>query len=263
MKELLERGIRLDADGPIARLFLARPERGNAFDLAMADAFAEAAARIAKAASDGRTRVVLLAAVGRAFSVGGDLAAFAGSDAPADLVGRVAGGIHSALAQLAAIPVPVVCSVAGTAAGGGLGIALSGDIVLASAGTRFVAAYTSGGLSPDCGTSWQLARAGRAVALDLLLTNRPLGAEEAQRLGLVSRVVEAENLAAETEQVLQTLATGSRSALVATKELVRDLAPDLTGQLAREADGIVRAVAGPDGREGISAFVAKRTPVFE
>ncbi|MER8073003.1 enoyl-CoA hydratase-related protein [Streptomyces sp. NPDC094034] len=254
-------GIHYSCDGRVARIVLARPEAANAFDIAMAEAFATAASAAGQAVKNG-ARVVVLTAEGRIFSVGGDLSTFAGADNPVEPVRRVAGGIHAALAALAEVPVPVVGAVGGTAAGGGVGIALAPDIVLASESAKFVAAYTAAGLTPDCGTSWQLARAGSAVSMDLLLTNRPLGAAEAQRLGLVSRVVPAEALEKETEELVGQLSAGSRSAAVATKVLLRAPRRDFAAHLEAEADGITRAVAGPDGREGIRAFLEKRTPLF-
>ncbi|GAA4558602.1 hypothetical protein GCM10023175_65050 [Pseudonocardia xishanensis] len=141
-------------------------------------------------------------------------------------------------------------------------MALSGDIVLASDKAKFVAAYTAAGLTPDCGASWLLGRVGTAVALDLLLTNRPLPAVEAQRLGPVSRVVAADDLVAETEKVHALLATGSRSAYAATKALVHKSRADLGAQLAAEAAAVSASVASADGREGIDAFLDKRRPVF-
>jgi 2-(1,2-epoxy-1,2-dihydrophenyl)acetyl-CoA isomerase len=254
-------GIRYACDGRVARIVLARPAAANAFDPAMAEAFAVAARAAAQAVEEG-AHVVTLTAEGRVFSVGGDLSVFAAAEDPAEPARRVAGGIHAALEVLTSVPVPVVGAVGGTAAGGGVGIALAPDIVLVSEPAKFVAAYTAAGLTPDCGTSWQLARAGAAVAMDLLLTNRPLGAAEAQQRGLVSRVVPADVLEAETEALVDQLAAGSRTAAVATKALVRSPGPDFAAHLKAEAAGIVRAVGGADGREGIRAFVEKRRPSF-
>jgi len=264
LNEWLFDRIRYQRLGPVARVTLANPAAGNALDLPMAQAFEAAARKVDDGARAGDVRVAILAAEGRMFSVGGDLRGFADAADPAALMAQVAGAVHAGLILLAATPVPVITLVAGTAAGGGMGIALAGDIVLAAAHAKFVTAYTAAGLSPDCGTSWQLAsRAGTAVALDLALTNRPLTAAEALQHGLVSRVLPGDALTDEGDLLAGALAAGSPAALAATKTLVRDATTTaLAQQLDAEARSISYLVASPDGHEGIHAFLEKRKPKF-
>ncbi|WP_060892825.1 enoyl-CoA hydratase/isomerase family protein, partial [Streptomyces europaeiscabiei] len=164
------------------------PRRGNALDLATAEALRDTTAQVA--ADPGGA--VLLRATGGTFCVGGDLRAFAGlGDGTSAYVHAVATAAHAAIRALHALPVPVVTAVRGAAAGGGVGLALVGDIALAARSARFRLAYTDVGLTPDCGASWFLPRlVGPRQAADLILTNRVLTGDDAERWGLVSRTVE-------------------------------------------------------------------------
>ncbi|MFG3055469.1 enoyl-CoA hydratase/isomerase family protein [Kitasatospora sp. NPDC048239] len=265
-EELLHHRVRWVRDGAIARIELASPDTRNALDGNMALGLREATARLLAGAADGTLRATLLTAQGPVFSVGGDLRWFADTPDPSGRIGETAAILHEALNTLAHIPLPVVSAVHGTVAGGGIGIALSADIVLVGSAARLRVAYTAAGLSPDCGVSWFLARRiGLARALDLALTNRIVTADELHRWGLVSRVVAQEALAREAEEVVRLLAKGSAPAIAATKRVLRAASEPPSGlktQLEAEAISIAELLGGPDGREGLSAFLSKRTPVF-
>lgn len=264
MTNLLHDRVKWDHDGAIARVTLARPEAGNALDLAMSRGLHEAATRIERGAADGSVRVALIAAEGSTFCVGGDLREFATASDRGAQIAQVAGILHETILLLGRAPVPIVTVVHATVAGGGIGLALSGDVVLIARQAKLRVAYTAAGLSPDCGSSWVLpGRIGLARALDLALTNRVLSGEEAAQWGLASRALDAEELAGEAEQIAAALATGSRSALAATKELMRAAhAESLDRQLDAEALTISRLLDRGDGGEGIDAFLEKRRPVF-
>ncbi|MEU4418913.1 enoyl-CoA hydratase/isomerase family protein, partial [Nocardia salmonicida] len=138
----------------VARIELAHTQAHNSLDDQMAQALRAAASRAADDVRSGAARVVVVSALGRTFSVGGDLAGFAAAADRGAQVGATAADLHAALATLQALEVPVVSVVNGTAAGGGLGFALAGDIVLAAAEAKLVMAYTTSGLTPDCGVTW-------------------------------------------------------------------------------------------------------------
>lgn len=264
MDELLHDRVRYGVEGGAARIALARPEAGNGLDLAMSHGVRDAARRAAQAAADGGVRAVVLSAEGPVFCVGGDLREIDSVPDRGPHLARIADGLHEAIRLLAAAPVPVVSVVGGTAAGGGLGLALSGDVVLAATTATLTMAYTAAGLSPDCGTSWYLARRlGSARALDLALTNRRVSGAEAADWGLVSRAVERDVLEAETEALVQAFVSGPRDSLARTKRIVRaaELA-ELDAHLDAEAESIAALVGAPDGVEGVTAFLAKRRPVF-
>jgi 2-(1,2-epoxy-1,2-dihydrophenyl)acetyl-CoA isomerase len=157
-----------------------------------------------------------------------------------------------------------VAAVHGSAAGGGVGLALAADLVLVGASARFVLAFTAIGLSPDSTSTWSLPRlVGLRRALDLALTNTPLSAEDAVRHGLASRVVPDDALADEARSLARSLADGPTGALGATKRLLRDaLQHDLEAQAALEAASLATAAGTPDAHEGIAAFLEKRSPTF-
>ena len=163
--------LRAEVVDGVGHLTLARPERGNAIDLTMAR---ELAAVTAAWSVDPTVRCVLLRGDGATFCVGGDLRSFAAEpDLPAHLL-EVTDPFHAAVSRLARMPAPVVAAVQGSAAGGGLSLALAADVVLAAETSRFVVAYTAIGLTPDGSGSWMLPRlVGLRRALDLTLTNRP------------------------------------------------------------------------------------------
>lgn len=261
MDELLHDRVRLQTDGWIAQITLARPDAGNGFDLAMAHGIRDAAKAVA--GSD-ELRSVVLAAEGKVFSVGGDLAHFASVENRGQRMREVAGALHEALQLLTSAPVTVVTALHGVAAGGGIGLALAGDVVIAGPRAKFRLAYTAGGLSPDCGTTWMLPRRiGHARAIDLALTNRIVSAEEAERWGLVSRLSESDDVLGEARALAAELAAGPRDALGVTKQLLwKALERTFDDQLDVEAETIARLVETTDGREGIDAFLAKRTPTF-
>ncbi|MFE5793953.1 enoyl-CoA hydratase/isomerase family protein [Streptomyces sp. NPDC056503] len=265
-EELLYGRVRWVHDGAVARVELASPDTRNALDGDMTLGLREASARLAEGVDDGTLDVAVLTAQGPVFSVGGDLRWFAEAPDPSARIAETATLLHETLRTLAELPIPVVSVVHGTVAGGGIGIALGADIVLAGTAAELRVAYTAAGLSPGCGVSWLLARRiGQARAVDLAMTNRMVTAEELRQWGLVSRVVAQETLADEAEEVVQALASGSAPALAATKRLLREAgeAPTtFSAHLDAEAASIADLLGGPDGREGLSAFLGKRAPVF-
>lgn len=258
---LLQDRVALELDELTAVLTLARPERGNALDLAAARALREAA-ECCRARAD--LRVVHLRAQGSAFCVGGDLTEFSGAADLAGHVHEVASTVHEAMGLLRDLPAILLTEVQGVAAGGGVGLALLGDVVLAGLDARFRSRYTAAGLSPDAGLSALLASVvGPARALDFVLTNRELSAAEAERWGLVSRVLDGDELEDSARRLVDDLAASSPASLWATRELVRS-APGRSWveQLEQEAASIARLAASPHGREGVAAFLGKRVPDF-
>ncbi|MGW3961060.1 enoyl-CoA hydratase/isomerase family protein [Amycolatopsis sp. NPDC005003] len=223
--------------------------RGNPIDLATAEGLLDAARRC------DRAQAVLLTAAGPAFCVGGDLREFAAAGDLRAHLGRVTGALHEALRTFAALDVPVVAAVRGAVAGAGLGLLGVADLVVAAEDATFTAAYTAIGYTPDAGVSWTLPRlVGPRLALDLLLTNRRLTAAEALAAGLVTSVAaDPEQAAAAQAQRLAGAPFG------VTKRLVRTGAAESFGRhLDAEALAIGEAAVSPAGRDGVSAFLARR-----
>ncbi len=248
-------------DGGIARLRLACEEQGNRLDLEVARALRAGAERIR---DDPQVRVVILSAAGPAFSYGGDLRYMCASNDPGAAVREMAVELHAAVAALSAATAPVIAAVQGVAAGGGLSLACGADLVVAAASARFVLGYSAIGLSPDLGATWLLPRlVGLRRAQELTLLNRSVDAAEAESIGLVTRVVADQELDAAVDELSRQLASGSPAAHAAIKQLLRDSAnATLDEQLAREARTVARLAGGPDGREGLAAFIDKRPAQF-
>lgn len=249
------------ADG-IARLTLNRPEQGNAIDMALAE---ELLAAVEAASADPSVRCVVLTGAGRMFCVGGDVGAFAAAgDEAGPFLRALANKVHEVVLALAAMAKPLVVLVNGPAAGAGLSLAAAGDIVLASDAAHFTAAYTAIGLTPDGGMSWLLPRLiGMRAAQEMILTNRRLSAEEAVTLGLVTRMVAADALEAEGAAAAARLVSAPTHALGAVRWLLMEgQTHSLAVHLDLESQTIASAAAGPEGKEGVSAFLARRKPDF-
>jgi 2-(1,2-epoxy-1,2-dihydrophenyl)acetyl-CoA isomerase len=242
----------------VVELRLDDPGRGNALDLPTAEALRDATAEVA--ADPGGA--VLLRAAGATFCVGGDLRAFAGrGEETGAYVHAVATAAHAAVRALYELPVPVVTAVRGAAAGGGIGLALVGDIVLAARSARFRLAYTAMGLTPDCGATWLLPRlVGPRLATDLVLTNRVLTGEDAERFGLVTRAVGDDEVDEAAYRTAVELAGGAGEALRAAKRLLRDqgAGEGLGRHLDEEARLIAGLAASGEAQARMTAFLTAR-----
>lgn len=248
--------------GAVARLVLNRPDAGNAIDLPLARALLDAAVMCDE---DDSIRCVVLTGRGRMFCAGGDIRAFAaaGDDLPSVLT-QMTGDLHRAISLLLRMQKPLVTAVNGPAAGAGIGLAVLGDIALAARSAHFTLAYTSIGVTPDGGSSWLLPRLiGMRRTQELMLLNTRVSAEQAAAIGLVTRTVDDAALEAEAAAVAATLAGSATLALGRTRALLLgSFAAGAEEQMAAEAQGIVAAGGGPEGREGIRAFLEKRRPNF-
>jgi 2-(1,2-epoxy-1,2-dihydrophenyl)acetyl-CoA isomerase len=246
----------------IATLTLNRPDAANAMNLELArDLFAAAL----RCDEDPAVRAVVIIGAGPMFCGGGDLKAFAGQgeDLPRYLK-EVTTYLHKAVSHLTRMDAPVIAAVNGSAAGGGMSLAISADLVLAAESAKFTMAYTRAGLTPDVSSTYFLSRiVGLRRALELTLTNRVLTASEAMQLGIVTRVVPAAALPAEADTLAASFASGPTAAFGAAKRLLHaGWTATLETQMELEARAIADITRGPDAREGIAAFVAKRPPRF-
>lgn len=242
----------------VVELMLDDPGRGNALDLPTAEALRDATAEVA--ADPGGA--VLLRAAGATFCVGGDLRAFAGrGEETGAYVHAVATAAHAAVRTLYELPVPLVTAVRGAAAGGGIGLALVGDIVLAARSARFRLAYTAMGLTPDCGATWLLPRlVGPRLATDLVLTNRVLTGEDAERFGLVTRAVAEDDVDEAAYRTAAELAGGAGEALRAAKRLLRDRGAEegLGRHLDEEARLIADLAGSREAQARMTSFLTAR-----
>lgn len=254
--------VRLDvSDAGVAHLVLASPGTGNAYS---ADMARDLRAAVEELARRDDLRVVVLAAEGKAFCVGGDLAWMAAADDRRASLRWLAGEAHASLLVLLGLDAPLVAKVQGVAAGIGMSFVGAADIAIAGQGATFTVAYTGVGLSPDGGASWILPRlVGQRRAAELMLTNRRVTAAEALAYGFLTEVVPDGELDATVEGLAGRLAAGPTRAYGAVKRLLREGATaTLADQLDAEAESIADLAASPTGVEGVDAFLAKRRPEF-
>ncbi|MEJ8857367.1 enoyl-CoA hydratase-related protein [Variovorax robiniae] len=254
--------ILLDHRDGVAFLTLNRPERANVLDFEMADALI---AVVDAVANDASVRAVLLQARGRQFCAGGDIGGFVDArDRLSEMLDQHIPPIHRAIHRLATLPVPVVSALNGPIGGGGIGLALCADIVLAAESMKLRGGYSAIGLTPDVGGSWFLARrVGAARAKEIFFTNTPLSAQQCLQLGVVSQVHPDAELEAKAHALVLSLARGASGSLGRIKDLVDGASQrSLEEHLALERRYMVESGATADAAEGVTAFIEKRAPVF-
>ncbi|VWB25370.1 enoyl-CoA hydratase/isomerase family protein [Burkholderia lata] len=243
--------------GAIGSIVLNRPEQGNAIDrdatLALVDS-------IDQALGDPDARVIVVRSSSNTFCVGGSIRYFAelGSSL-ADALDDVLTILYPAMHRLAMSDVPVVSSVCGAIGGGGIGLALCADFVIAADSMRLGGGYAAIGLTPDAGTSWFLTRRiGAMRAKQILMTNVTVPAKQCFEWGLVNEVVPDAELAARTDAFAQQLSQMSPLSLARIKQLV-DGAFDcsLQSQLDLEHRYMVEAAGSRDAAAGIAAFIVR------
>ncbi|WP_193742841.1 enoyl-CoA hydratase/isomerase family protein [Sphingobium bisphenolivorans] len=254
--------VKSELEEGIAKITLNRPDAGNAMSWALVDRFSTVVEELTAQAG---VRAFLIQAEGKNFCVGGDIRVFATETDPAGFITRLAARLHEGLALLAAHPAPVVIAAQGAAAGAGLSLVASGDIVLAAEGSTFAMAYTGIGLTADGGATWMLPRLiGLRATQEMAYLGRRLNAQEAVALGLATRSVAPEQLDAEAATIARTIANGPTAAFGGVKKLLfaGDLAP-FPEHLDAEAHAIGVAMATDDAGEGIKAFLERRKPVYQ
>jgi 2-(1,2-epoxy-1,2-dihydrophenyl)acetyl-CoA isomerase len=247
----------------VLTLTLNRPERLNALNAALIEALS---AGIERARTDPECRAVLITGAGRGFCAGADLAnrAFAPGDARPDLGQALEKGLNPIIRGIRNLPKPVVSAVNGPAAGAGANIALACDIVLAAKSAQFLQAFARIGLIPDAGGTFVLPRLiGDARARALMMLAEPVGAEQAQAIGMIYRAVDDEDLMGEAHTIAARLAAGPTHALGLIKRaLAASPTNTLDAQLDLERDLQREAGASDDYREGVRAFLEKRPANF-
>jgi enoyl-CoA hydratase len=251
--------VQLERSGEVATLLVDRAGALNSLDAATLH---ELAAHAVDLTRDPPHVVLLRTAGDRVFSAGADIAAM--SAMTADEARRFSELGHATFELLESIPCPVVAVVQGAALGGGLELALVCDLVLASRKARFGLPETNLGLIPGFGGCSRLARrVGIGRARELILSGRSLTAEEAEREGLATRLVEPADLAAEAERYAAELATRPPLALARAKVAMRAAETSDARTAARvEIEAFGGLFATDDTREGLAAFLARRSPVF-
>ena len=245
-------------DGAVLTVTLNRPEVFNAFNAAL-----HAALRAAlEEAADPQVRAVVITGAGRGFCSGQDLKEF--QEAPGSIRERLEQTYHPTIRLIRGLEKPVLAAVNGPCAGAGLSLAAACDIRIAADAATFVPGFIGIGLIPDSGGSWFVHRLlGFARAFEWMTSNRKLTAAEAHAWGLVSEVVEADELAARAAELAAEYAARPTRAIGMTKRLFdHAYTASLEDQLELEAELQQTATGSADFAEGVTAFLEKRPPRF-
>jgi 2-(1,2-epoxy-1,2-dihydrophenyl)acetyl-CoA isomerase len=245
------------ADG-VATLTLNRPEAFNALNIALGRDLFHA---VLEVDDDPSVRAVVITGAGKAFCAGGDVKGFADNlDRIGALIKELTTYLHGAVSRLCRADKPVIMAINGVAAGGGMSLALAGDVVLAAESARFTMAYSRIAATPDGSSSYFLPRLiGLRRAMELYFTNRVLSAREAQEWGLVTRVVPDGELDAAARTLARELAQGPTKAFGGAKRLFHQSTwESLETQMELEAQAIAASGRTEDFRAGVTAFANKQ-----
>ncbi|MGQ4809725.1 4-chlorobenzoyl coenzyme A dehalogenase-2 [Candidatus Entotheonellaceae bacterium PAL068K] len=252
----------LQIENGVATITLNRPDVFNALDMQLARAFHEA---IVTCSEDEAVRVVVITGSGRAFCAGGDVKGFGERiDAIGAHVKLLTTELHGAVSRMVRMSQPTIMAVNGVAAGGGMSLALAGDLIMATESARFTMAYTQIGASPDGSSSFFLPRlVGVKRALELTLLNPVLSAREAMEWGLVNQVYPDDQFHQDVQRLATQLAQGPTLAYGRAKALYYGSTSEtLETQMEHESQLIAASGKTADFREGVLAFAEKRQPTF-
>ena len=261
----MEEAVYWSREGSVATITLNRPEQFNVMNTELSAGLRQA---LMECWDDEEVRAIILTGNGKAFSAGGDIKFFIeelGQQRIVPSLEKMMPILHAAIAMVREIPKPVIAALNGVAAGGGFGLALACDFRIASPKVSLLTAFLGIGASPDSSSTFFLPRhVGVAKATEMFLRNKPLSAEEALNLGLVTAVVEPDNVMDEAKKLAEELAQGPTAAFGRTKLLLnQSLGSSLHEQLHSEARSITLSMGTPDFAEGIKAFVEKRKANFK
>ena len=258
-----------EIDGDLATITLNDGDRMSPLGDEVIDGMIDAVSQIR---DDRRVRAVILTGSGRGFCVGADLADYRGlieqpqaNRTLGQYVGDLMERMNPVVQAIKELPVPVVCAINGVAAGGGVGLALVGDLVVAAKSSYFyLPFFPSLGAVPDMGATWALPRAiGHVRALGLALTGEKLSAQTAQEWGLIWACVEDAQLDAESRRLARQLAAMPPNAIAEARAIFAAAESNtLAQQLDLERARQMELVDGQSFAEGVRAFAERRAPVF-
>jgi len=249
----------------IATLTLNRPDRLNALGGSLREDLHDA---VTRSAADPEVRVMVITGAGKGFCSGGDVKAMGEAKAgqrERPLIEKIAPGRDRTLLAMREAPQPIIAAVNGAAAGAGMNLALGCDIRIASTAARFTQAFVKRGLHPDWGGTYFLPRVvGTAKACEMIFTGDVIDAAEAERLGIVSRVVVPEELMPTAYELARRIAAGPPVAIrLAKRSIYANSELDLRAALQVETMAQNICFETEDATEGIRAFGEKRAPTFK
>jgi 2-(1,2-epoxy-1,2-dihydrophenyl)acetyl-CoA isomerase len=244
----------------VALVTLNRPDKLNPLNQQMGDGLRNAFSALRE---DDEAKVIVLTGAGKAFSAGGDIDDITGGELKADyIMGRDIGRL---VQLITTIEKPVICAVNGIAAGAGAGLVLACDVIYASEKAKFSEIYANIGMVPDMGNLWFLPRVvGPYKAKELCFSADIIDAQEMHRLGIAQRVFAPDELMPKTMEFAKKLAQGPALSYKLSKSFIdRGLRMTLDQFFDLEALAVVVALQTEDFKEGVSAFIEKRKPVYK
>lgn len=256
----------VETAGSVCTITLNRPESLNSINDRMTTELADLVSQLQR---DARVRAVVLTGAGRAFCSGQDLGELKNQYTDPSFVPHLGAELrrryNPVISGLRDLEKPVLCAVNGVAVGAGLSLALACDLRLASDKASFMEVFVNIGLVPDAGNTFFLPRlVGLGKALELCFTSDKVSAADALNMGLVNRIVPADELMKTTQELAGRLAQLPTRAIGLTKRLLyQSLSSDLDAMLEAEAVAQEAAALSADHREGVLAFFEKRTPKFQ
>lgn len=257
--------IALERDGRVAILTLNRPQAMNSLN---PDMLADLEGALAELGRDSGTSVVVMTGAGRAFSAGGDVKFFArriAEQEPAYVTRAYLRRVQEVMRGFTTLDKPTIAAVNGAAVGGGMNFALACDIRIAAEGARFGEAFINVGLGIDMGGGWLLPRiVGVSKACEIIFTGDTIDAREAERIGLVSKVVPAAELMPAAMGLAKKIASKAPMGLAMSKAIIyKGLQTDFATSLEHESECATLSVRTEDHKEAVAAFIEKREAVFK
>ncbi len=252
----------LERKDSIATITLNRPDAYNALDLSLGRDLFHASIEVDE---DPDVRCVIVTGAGKAFCAGGDVKGFVESlPRVGALVKELTTYLHGAVSRFCRTDKPVIMAINGVAAGGGLSLALSGDLVVATESAKFTMAYSKIAATPDGSSSYFLPRLiGLRRTMELYFTNRVLTAREAFDWGLITRVVPDAEFKTAVATLASEMAQGPSKAYGGAKRLFHQSTwESLETQMELEAQAIASSGRTEDFKAGVTAFAEKKSPVF-
>lgn len=245
----------------VAYIFLNRPDRLNSFDLKLGEELYDV---IRSLKDDSEIRALVIKGIGKGFCGGGDVKEMYTASDKSRFLRDLTRSIHRCVIEIRSINKPVIAAVNGAAFGAGLSLALACDLFVAVKDAKLNPAFIGLGLAPGCGTQFITRLVGYHKACELILTAKTFTSTEASEMGIVNRVVHPDNLDDAVEELVSKFRRLPPIAVGMAKVLINEsMKNDMVSHLELESQMASNSAATQDFKEGVTAFVEKRKPIFK